>query len=349
MRGVMVVAVAGLWSCAGRSCPASIVMAPPSNGNPELPGAAKPAAKHEPLQRLATSVEALGCEPPGLDAQALSQVLVNLADALELRDGTIDTSPSGIRDAARALASAGPAARFKHLHEGLASSLKSLLLASGPAERRDDYRRAVDALGRSLDALSTGAEAVASCQSALAALRAATDASFLALHGDPPFEESQPNSEEEHQRLSVMGDGLDAARADVLSLGRAKWRHAREPAAQALLSLAEMAAAGDCAGRISHEVAEVRFQAERLARSDALSFGQTSWIKFGLVAAVDALDALEPQRQREISWTSAARRAVMSIDAQDLLGFQRAAVQDAFRATVEAFAVAARSMPACQR
>jgi hypothetical protein len=158
----------------------------PSNANPAFPSGAKADAKREPPQRLAASVAALGCEAPGLDYQAVSKVLVNLADVLELRDGIADT-----------------------------------------------------------------------------------------------------------------------------------------------------------------KVAEVRFQAERLARSDALSFGQTTWIKAGLIAALDALDALEPQ-QREFSGTSAARQAVMSIDARDLLGFQRPEIQDAFRATVDAFGVAAPSITECQ-
>lgn len=345
-RGVIAMAIAGLSSCAQTPCPTLNVKPPPSNANPEFPGAAKPSAAREPLQRLATSVDALGCEPPGLNFQATGTVFANLADALELRTQAVDTGLQRIRGAARGLALSGPSAPVKYLHEGLAAVLKSLISASGPAERRDDYRRAVDTLARSFDALRTGTEGVVSCPKTLATLRAATDASFLALHGEPPFEESEPRAEEPH-RWSSVRDGLDATRAHVLSLGRAKWRDAREPAAEALLSLAEMAAAGDCAGKIANQVAEVRFQAERLTRSDALSFGQVSWIKAGLIAVLDALDALEPGHQRAASWSSAARQAVVSIDAQDLLGFQRPAIQDAFRATVDAFGVAARSIPEC--
>jgi hypothetical protein len=338
--------LAGLSSCAGAQCPPPL---PPSNACPALPSStATRAGFHEPLQRLATSVEALDCEP-GLNFDVVGEVFTSLADALEARAHTVDTGPLQLRAAARSLASPGsPSDHARHVREGLDAALKSLLSAAGPAERQDDYRRAVDALVRSFDAVRADAEGTASCRNTLAALRAATDASFLAVHGDPPFAESDTEPEQP-QPLSSMGDGLEAARAHVLSLGRAKWRHAREPAAQALLSLAEMVSAADCDGKLANEVARVRFQAERLTRSDALSFGQTGWIKAGLLAALDALDALESSGQHHAgSWASAARHAVVSIDARDLLGFQRPAIQDGFRATVDAFAVAAHSVPDCR-
>ena len=121
-----------------------------------------------------------------------------------------------------------------------------------------------------------------------------------------------------------------------------------------------MLRAVDCAGRLTGKISDIRFQAERLTRSDALSFGQTRWIKRGLSAALDGLDALEPgdagtpraqaapDRAAPARFTRAARAAVAGIDAQHLLGLQRTSIQDAFRATLDAFAIAANSARACK-
>lgn len=349
-RGAIVVAMLGLCNCAATRCPPAAITARRSAGGSEHRHEARANKSREALQRLAESVEALDCDTPGLDFQATSEVLANLADSLDLRTQVLDTRPQKIRDAAQALASSeARSAQLETLRDALASTLSTLLAAPGPLEGQQEYRLAVGVLSRSLDALKASAEGAAGCESALRALRAATDATFLALHGDPPFGEGE-TKQEDPQPLSSMRDGLESASASVLALGRAKWRHAREPAARTLLSFAAMAAAADCRGNAAKNVERIRFEAERLTRSDALSFGQPGWIKSGLVAALDALDALEPPPQpRAPSATSAARRAVGSIDAHELLGFQRAAVQDAFRATLDAFAIVARSIPECRR
>lgn len=347
-RGAIAVAMIVLTNCAATRCPPAFITA--TRADSEHRHRARATKSREPLERLAESVEALDCDAPGLDFQATSAVLANLADSLDLRTQVLDTRPQKIRDAARALASSDPhSPPLETLRDALASALSSLLAAPGPLERQQEYRVAVEVLSHSFDALRATDESAAGCESAIRALRAATDATFLALHGDPPFGEGETKREDPHP-LSSMRDGLESASASVLALGQAKWRHAREPAARSLLSFAEMAAAGDCTGNAVKAVEHIRFEAERLTRSDALSFGQPGWIKSGLVAALDALDALEsPAQQRTPSITSAARRAVGSIDTHELLGFQRAAIQDAFRATLDAFAIVARSTPDCRR
>ena len=90
-------------------------------------------------------------------------------------------------------------------------------------------------------------------------------------------------------------------------------------------------------------ISEVRFEAERLARADPLSFDHARWVQAGLAAAVDGLEALPRARAGHIRpWLAAARRATDAIDADGFLSFQRHAVQDAFRAVVDGFAAASQ-------
>jgi len=318
--------------------------------------AQEPLGAHAPLQRLAASVEAIECEPIGLDSAAASEALSNLAEALDLRSGPADVSSQELRTDARALAS-GAAAPTGHVRDGLAAALQALLAGPEPLQRRLEYRNSVAALGRFLgDVASNDA---ASCQSARDALRAATNAVFLALDGEPPFD-VQDIAHPEIARLSSMSAGIEPARAAVLALGEARWAHAREPAAQALRSFAAMLNASNCAQRLTRTGSDVLLQAERLMLGDSLSFGQTQWIKSGLLAALDGLEQLAQGAASARSgstrtppaaspWLAAARKAVANIDAKDLLAFQRTAIQDAFRATLDAFTFTAQYQVSCQQ
>lgn len=65
-------------------------------------------------------------------------------------------------------------------------------------------------------------------------------------------------------------------------------------------------------------------------------------VRSGLGAAVDALASLQPDAApTTLLWIRAARRAVVAIEPETSLSFQRAAIQDAFRATVDACAAVA--------
>jgi len=242
------------------------------------------------------------------------------------------------------------------LHGHLTAALQALLAQPGPVE----YRGAVAKLGRALDAMRAAQQTADGCRSALAAFRAATDAVFAGLRGEPPFAESDLDALESAP-LSTMQAGIEPGRAALISLGKSGWQHARGDAADALRLFAAMLRAADCAGRLTGKISDIRFQAERLTRSDALSFGQTRWIKQGLSAALDGLDALElgdsgtlraqaaPSPTAPARPTDAARAAVAGIDARHLFGLQRTSIQDAFRATLDAFAIAANSAPACKQ
>jgi hypothetical protein len=123
---------------------------------------------------------------------------------------------------------------------------------------------------------------------------------------------------------------------------------ARVAAGEILLRFADaIQATGRIAERgIERYLAELRFQSQRLRRAESTTFGTARWIKGGLAAALDGLEAtytgnctaLEP-------WAQAARQSVEAIDARSALTFQRAAIQDAFRTVSDAFVVAAN--PRC--
>jgi hypothetical protein len=79
----------------------------------------------------------------------------------------------------------------------------------------------------------------------------------------------------------------------------------------------------------------------------SLSFGQAGWVKQALESALAALESLAGDHTTSAQWLESAQHAVSGIDAQSGLTFQRAAIQDAFRATVDAFAITAEQPSLC--
>ncbi|HEY3664352.1 MAG TPA: hypothetical protein VGL19_00070 [Polyangiaceae bacterium] len=340
------------------SCPAQ---APALIGSESVPKSARQLVPaHAPLQRLATFVEALECTSSGLDLGAASDAFSSLADALDLLKGPGDLAAHEVRNDAHVLAASSEAAKAvqEAIRDGLTIALQTLLANAEPARRKLEYRDTIGTLARSVAGVSGVASDRESCRLVVGALRAATNAVFLALAGEPPFDEQHLGSSR-LQPLASMSAGIEPARAAVLALGEAPWEDAPEAAAQALRTFAAMVRAGDCAGRFTSQLSELGFEAERLTRSDRLSFGQVRWIKAGLVDALDGLDA--DARRAPVGPSGAnlnhvgsalidsARKAAANIDATDLLGFQRTAVQDAFRATLDAFVLVAEPMPKCQK
>ena len=309
----------------------------------------------ETLQALLNAVGDLECGPGGLDPRAASAALSKLADTLPLRAGLPDPSAQRARQAAEAASQAANSTAADAIHRGLLAALQALLAKPGQVE----YRGAVSRLGRSVAAMRAEQDAVSRCHSALIAFRAATDAVFVSLNGQPPFADPEPSTPST-QPLPSMQSGVALGRSAVASLGSAGWQHTRDDAGQALRLFASMLAAADCNHRLEKEISTVNFLAERLTRSDALAFGQTRWIKDALSAALDALEKLEANVSESAathaapnsaiaaaSWTRAARQAVANVDPDNLLGLERTAIQDGFRATIDSFANAAESTPAC--
>ena len=130
---------------------------------------------------------------------------------------------------------------------------------------------------------------------------------------------------------------LEDARRDVLGLGKANVSDIKERGARVLFSLAALVEALDGERDTADQLAEIEFEAERLRRARGASFAQAGWMRLGLVAALDALQHLAPAQQAQVPQRDAARQAAEAIPERSSLAFHHAAIQDAARATVEAF------------
>jgi hypothetical protein len=82
-------------------------------------------------------------------------------------------------------------------------------------------------------------------------------------------------------------------------------------------------------------------------RSSPRSFSLPKWIKEGLAAAVDALEAIGAATDSSRFWIDTARRAQDLIETKSSLTFQRAPVQDALRTTIDAFIVVGQGLCPC--
>jgi hypothetical protein len=173
------------------------------------------------------------------------------------------------------------------------------------------------------------------------AVRRAADAAFLAAGRERHFT-AQRSAATTVGNLDAFSRRIAAATAAVEKLARTESPLGRQSASEALMALADaIEAAPARPDEVAGRVAEIRFQAERLRRADPLSFGDTRWIQLALIAALDSLVALPTGRAARMRpWVAAARRATDAITPGRSLSFQRAAVQDAFRAVVDGFTAA---------
>jgi len=329
------------------------------------------------LRRLISAVEALECGSDGLDPRASSAALSKLADSLSLLTGISVPALLRVRRAAESLGSlsgatdgldnvpsaesvsvTGKRQPIETVHAGLVAAQQTLMAQSGSGK----YESAVTALGDLVAAMPSERDLAARCQSAISAFHAACDAVFVGLNVEPPFRDTEPDVSV-RRSFTSMAAGVEPARAAVVSLGNAKWPHARERAVEALRLFAAMLSAADCRELFASEISSLRFQAERLSQNDTLSFRYSRWIKQGLSDALDALDRAqqappsaaatdkpgEPTRTTAAEpWTRSARAAVANIASDQLFGLQRAPIQDGFRATLDALVIAATSAPLCR-
>jgi hypothetical protein len=127
--------------------------------------------------------------------------------------------------------------------------------------------------------------------------------------------------------------------------------HARSIAADVLDALVQAleAESGGQPSAIEQQVREIRFQAERLRRTDGTRFARGSWIKSALGAVVAALERrAQPREQQPLApWLASARSAIDALDGVTSLGFQRAATQDAFRSVADAVLAASQLRRSC--
>ena len=175
--------------------------------------------------------------------------------------------------------------------------------------------------------------------------RALTDALFVAAGREAPFANRAPAPRS-------VAQTLEDARADVLALGQAGLGNIRERTSRAMHSMAELVEAVEAQARrggASPRAGAMRAEAERLEHDSSGPFARTGWVTRGLVAALDALDELDVCRESRVaSWTQAARRASLELPERGALPFQHAAMQDAFRSTLDAFGIALLDREACQ-
>jgi hypothetical protein len=301
-----------------------------------MPESPEPASA---LDRVARSAEVLENVPDDALRNTTAEALLELAQAIEPRSRKEATN---IRECARRLERAEPRATpgaidFAAVREGLMATWRALEQGTTSSSRPQEYERALATLRSTTEALSGDADVSAHERraSAASAFRAASDALALALDGEPVFAESENAVQDSAPELSLEAR-LEQARAEVLKLGQTRWVNAPLAASQALEALADLVAV-NADRRLEKPIGVIRFNAE-LLRQKTSKFGSAGWIKVALASTLEALDVLEAGREKLVSpWTRSARRAVAGIEERDSLSFQRAAVQDAFRATVDAF------------
>lgn len=147
-----------------------------------------------------------------------------------------------------------------------------------------------------------------------------------------------------------LSELLEDARRDVLGLGRANVSNLKEHAARVLSALAAVVEAADHDRGARAQLEELEFEAERLRRASGASFAQAGWVRLGLLAALDALAHVVPhQGQAPEPLRDAARQAAEAIPERSFLSFHHAAIQDAARATVDAYALSLPGALPCSR
>ena len=131
---------------------------------------------------------------------------------------------------------------------------------------------------------------------------------------------------------------LDQLRETVHALSTQQWQDARKTGARALHKLADaIAAAGG--PRLAARVKKLHQLADDVANAGALDYSEKT--RAALAGAVDAIEALgagggAPGLE---GWVASARKAVQDISSRTPFELQRAAIQDAFRAVVDAYGV----------
>ena len=134
-------------------------------------------------------------------------------------------------------------------------------------------------------------------------------------------------------------------RATVRKLASANYPDERSSVTKALTAFADcVAQAPDKPDEVARLVGEVRRETKRIREASSVEPKLAGWIKSALIAVVDAIDALPVDRgDYDATWVTPARRAAGAIEGDEALVFQRAPIQDAFRAAADAMVVAARA------
>jgi hypothetical protein len=293
------------------------------------------------LERLARSVRALEGAAGDPAHHRLTRSLRDAADALAELEPDVAAGSAALRCAAERIeaSSVDSLDHADELRAALVAARDRLRAHGSGAERALDA--ALGELGRAVDDLGARRPLLEQQPAVGAGLRALADALFLAAGHDAPFAGRAPEPRS-------VADVMAQARGDVLALGRADLSNIRKLTSRAMYSMAELLEAIAGRGQAASAVEEIRADARRLQHDSSGPFARAGWVERGLQRALSALDGLEVCRKSLIEdWTQAARRAAGALPERGALPFQHAAMQDAFRATVDAFGVALLDRDRC--
>lgn len=153
----------------------------------------------------------------------------------------------------------------------------------------------------------------------------------------PAAAQPAPSTEAHAPPTTPPASVTDQLRETVHALSTEEWQDARKTGARALHKLAD--AIGHAGGeRLSARVQKLHGLADAVAHAGALDYSEKT--RAALAAAVDAIDALGgPEAGGTRGWVASARKAVDDISSRTPFELQRAAIQDAFRAVVDAYGV----------
>ncbi|MDQ3338326.1 MAG: hypothetical protein M4D80_24435 [Myxococcota bacterium] len=234
----------------------------------------------------------------------------------------------------------------KLVHEAFTSVLATLAASSSPSSTTVEYRRALSALASAVEALGDG-KGLMDHADEIVAFRSSTDAVYLLGGHGAPFHQAAETGAERAEGLQSYEAEVGEARRDVAELARTSWPQAHIAAARALRSLADAVELIEPCGP-SSDAATVRFEARRMRWTRGAGVLQTRSIETGLTVILDVLERVKTRASTPA--TEAARVALANVNPSGSLAFQRAAVQDAFRATMGVFhSLAAPSTRSCVR
>lgn len=277
------------------------------------------------LATLVSAVGALAATGDDLSHQRVVRALRALGDVIDQIPGRSEGEGAEIRDAADRLAASEPTS-LEHLdivREALRKA-RHALDARGDVGR-PELARALLLLDDTLDRFDAARPLLDQQSLVVTAFEIIGNSIAVAEQVAPPF--ALPH--EAPTGVRSRADAMRAARADVLAAARANWTSADGATAKVLEDLADLI---DSSPRTQGAgSAEVRLQAGRLRRAGTSGFDEQRWIKVALLAALVSLEGADAASIDD------ARAAVVNIDDHKGAAFQRGTIQDALRATVDAF------------
>jgi hypothetical protein len=322
--------------------PAQDVQAPPAAA--DASDTPTPLPIPATLERLVRSVRALDDSAQNLEHQRVIRSLRDASDVLEAIERGRGEAAAPLRASAQRLEFSDQSSldHVDELRRALIAAQERLRALDRAAERVPAFDAALVALGRDIDTLNASRPLLEQQPAVSSSFRALADALFLAAGHEAPFADRARESRS-------VEEVLEHTRADVLALGRADLSNIRELTSRAMYSMAELVEGLTSRGAASARVAAIRAEARRLEHDSSGPFARAGWVERGLDAALGALDELEVCREPVVaSWVEAARRSARGLPQRGSLPFQHAAIQDAFRSTLDAIGLAIVDREACE-